>query len=851
MRARREAKKRAKAMSHGGTGGLVDGVVCEDELSGMKRTSKKCECQARVYAKVNEDGLWELKSVELKHNHAIDPANSKLVKEYRMRQMTSKVKKTLTDLYEQGVPISQIHGFMAIERKGNMALTVKDLQHEVYKARRLKMIGRDSVAMMEYFDKMQTGNQIFFHAQRLDEEGRLKDVLWVDARSRVAYEDFGDAVCFDATYLTNEYELPFANFVGVNHHGQSLLLGCALVSHEDCNTFAWIFRQWLACMNNRAPKAILTDQVAAMRRPLAEVMLNTVHRWCIWHIMSKIPEKLVTKSSSTPSKSWYMRALTPRRSKPDGQSLLPSISWRTMNGYRAYTKSHMWVLAYVKEFFWAGVKTTQRVESINRFFDGYVNRKTKLHEFPQKYCMALDQRVRDELSADARCSKYLRRLVSGLKVEKIFQKLYTDNKFQEVQKECTRMMYCNVRGEKVLSEKLIQYSVVNRVWIVPPGASEDVITNRRRSYNVTFCPVTKEVQCDCRKFETSGILCIHCIRILDENLVEDLLEMYVVDRWRKDIPRKHTRVKVAYHDPGDTVNVKRFNKMMQKLEPLCETAAMVDDQTVHMVIETLSKLQLAVNERRDKKSKENVPVVSTLTSATEGRTFSSVSNPVADATAVDSCPAAMDLVIKDPIIKKRKRGRPKGSRHKTLAETGYKKTNKNKKPSPEHAGNGVEEDAGNGGEEEDATTNGVEEEDMVLQDLVFRRRMQEKAGMAEPGKTKGKTTDAGNGDSGEEDAAANGVEEDAAANGVGQDAGVEEEEMVLQNPVFRKRMQEKAGMAEPGMSKGKTTKGKGKVNTSSRKLPVSFNTNFMSFYLSDYLYDIEHIAPVTGEVETS
>ncbi|XP_021736274.1 protein FAR-RED IMPAIRED RESPONSE 1-like [Chenopodium quinoa] len=292
MRARRAAKKRAKAIGVGGLGGLVDGVVCEDELSRRKRTSKKCECEARVYARVNEDGMWVLKTVHLKHNHKVDPANSKLVKEYRMKKMTSTVKKKLMDFYEQGLPISQIHGYMATERNGNMALTVKDLQHEVYKARRLKMVGGESVAMMEYFEKMQSGNQNFFHAQRLDEEGRLKDVLWVDARSRVAYEDFGDVVFFDATYLTNEYELQFANFVGVNHHGQSLLLGCALVSHEDCDTFAWIFRQWLACMNNRAPKAILTDQAAAMRRPLAEVMPNTVHRWCIWHIMSKIPEKL-------------------------------------------------------------------------------------------------------------------------------------------------------------------------------------------------------------------------------------------------------------------------------------------------------------------------------------------------------------------------------------------------------------------------------------------------------------------------------------------------------------------------------------------------------------------------------
>ncbi|XP_021735088.1 protein FAR-RED IMPAIRED RESPONSE 1-like [Chenopodium quinoa] len=407
MRARREAKKRAKAMVIGGSGGLVDGVVCEDELSRRKRTSKKCECEARVYARVNEDGMWVLKTVHLKHNHKIDPANSKLVKEYRLKQMTSTVNKKLMDFYEQGVPISQIHGCMATKRNGNMALTVKDLQHEVYKARRLKMVGGDSVAMMEYFEKMQSGNQNFFHAQRLDEEGRLKDVLWVDARTRVAYEDFGDAVCFDATYLTNEYELPFANFVGVNHHGQSLLLGCALVSHEDCDTFAWIFRQWLACMNNRAPKAILTDQAAAMRMPLAEVMPNTVHRWCLWHIMSKIPEKLgkcaLYQEFINPLKELVYESFNPEEFQTRWAEFIAEYKLEDNEWLQSLHKeSRMWVPAYMKEFFWAGMKTTQRVESINRFFDGYVNRKTKLHEFPQKYCMALDQCIRDEVSADER-----------------------------------------------------------------------------------------------------------------------------------------------------------------------------------------------------------------------------------------------------------------------------------------------------------------------------------------------------------------------------------------------------------------------------------------------------------------
>ena len=35
---------------------------------------------------------------------------------------------------------------------------------------------------------------------------------------------------FYTTYLTNKYDMTFAPFVGVNHHDQSILLGCGLLS---------------------------------------------------------------------------------------------------------------------------------------------------------------------------------------------------------------------------------------------------------------------------------------------------------------------------------------------------------------------------------------------------------------------------------------------------------------------------------------------------------------------------------------------------------------------------------------------------------------------------------------------
>ncbi|XP_041020541.1 protein FAR1-RELATED SEQUENCE 4-like [Juglans microcarpa x Juglans regia] len=130
-----------------------------------------------------------------------------------------------------------------------------------------------------------------------DDDGRLKNVFWVDPRSRAAYQYFGDVVTFDTTYLTNRYGMPFAPFVGVNHHGQSILLGAGLISSEDTKIFVWLFQTWLQCIDGIAPKTIITDQDRAMKNVIGIVFSNTRHRFCLWHILNEVPEKLSSYSS--------------------------------------------------------------------------------------------------------------------------------------------------------------------------------------------------------------------------------------------------------------------------------------------------------------------------------------------------------------------------------------------------------------------------------------------------------------------------------------------------------------------------------------------------------------------------
>ena len=85
--------------------------------------------------------------------------------------------------------------------------------------------------------------------------------------------------------------MPFAHFVGVNHHGQSILFGCGLISGKDVETYVWLFKSWLACMDGHPPKSIITDQCRSMQVAVATVFPESYHRLCLWHIMKKIPKK--------------------------------------------------------------------------------------------------------------------------------------------------------------------------------------------------------------------------------------------------------------------------------------------------------------------------------------------------------------------------------------------------------------------------------------------------------------------------------------------------------------------------------------------------------------------------------
>ena len=151
----------------------------------------------------------------------------------------------------------------------------------------------DMIETVAYFKDIQKTDPEFFYKVKYDAEDKVENIFWVDGPARKAYKEaYHDCICFDTTYMTNMYNMPFAPFIGINRHGQTFMLGCGFVRQELETSFDWLFGTFLEAMDGLAPDNIITDQDWAMAESIKNIFPNTVHHRCRWHIMKKAQEKL-------------------------------------------------------------------------------------------------------------------------------------------------------------------------------------------------------------------------------------------------------------------------------------------------------------------------------------------------------------------------------------------------------------------------------------------------------------------------------------------------------------------------------------------------------------------------------
>ena len=84
-------------------------------------------------------------------------------------------------------------------------------------------------------------------------------------------------------YQSSKYATCF--FLGFNHYRSFVIFGETLLYDETTESFKWLFKTFLEAHSHKKPKTIFTDQDQAMAEALVEVMPETHHGLCAWHLM--------------------------------------------------------------------------------------------------------------------------------------------------------------------------------------------------------------------------------------------------------------------------------------------------------------------------------------------------------------------------------------------------------------------------------------------------------------------------------------------------------------------------------------------------------------------------------------
>lgn len=490
------------------------------------RTVTRVGCKASLSVKMQDSGKWVVSGFVREHNHElVQPDQVHCLRSHR--QISGPAKTLIDTLQAAGMGPRRIMSALIKEYGGisKVGFTEVDCRNYMRNNRQRSLEG-DIQLLLDYLRQMNAENPNFFYAVQGEDEQASGNVFWADPRARSNFSFFGDTVTFDTTYRSNRYRLPFAPFTGVNHHGQPVLFGCAFLINESESSFVWLFKTWLAAMSGRPPVSITTDHDAVIRSAVTQVFPETRHRFCKWHIFKKCQEKLSLVFHKHPTfEADFHKCVNLTESTEEfetcWQSLIDRYELRDHEWLQTmYSERRQWVPVYLRDTFFAEMSITQRSDSMNSYFDGYVNASTTLTQFFKLYERALESRNEKEVKADYDTMNAAPVLKTPSPMEKQVSELYTRKIFMRFQEELVgTLTFMASKADD--DEDTITYLVSKY--------GED-----HKAYFVKFNVLEMKATCSCQMFEFSGLLCRHVLAVFRVTNLLTLPTHYVSKRWTRN-----------------------------------------------------------------------------------------------------------------------------------------------------------------------------------------------------------------------------------------------------------------------------------------------------------------------------
>ncbi|KAI3455563.1 hypothetical protein Pfo_012226 [Paulownia fortunei] len=503
------------------------------------RPSPKIGCKASMHVKRRPSGKWYIHSFMKEHNHELLPAQAHFFRSHRN--------------------VDSVNNDAKVRKKKAMASVLKQYGAYQFSGSCIENVIRNQ------HDRGRCLKSNFFYALDFNEEHRLRNVFWVDAKGVEDFTYFGDVVSFDTTYFASKYRIPLVLFIGVNHHIQPTLLGCGLIADETLYTFVWLMQSWFLAMGGRSPRVLLTDQNEAIKAAVPLVFSDTHHFFHLWHVLEKIPRRLdylsiwhdtfMEKLNKCIYRSWNEEQFEKRWWKLIERFNLQEDEWIQA----LYEDRKLWVPAFFKDVSFAGLSAASRSESLNSFFDRYIHGETSLRDLIGKYKSVLEDRYEEEAKANFDAWHETPELKSPSPFEKQMVLVYTHEIFKKFQIEVLGAAACHLKKEKEDGSTVL-YGV------------KDFENNQ--DFIVEWNEVESDIYCSCHSFQYKGYLCRHGIVVLQMSGVFSIPFKYILQRWTNAAT---SRIPLSEKLDEVQAKVRRYNDLCRRAIILGEEGSLSQD----------------------------------------------------------------------------------------------------------------------------------------------------------------------------------------------------------------------------------------------------------------------------------
>ncbi|XP_019161007.1 PREDICTED: protein FAR1-RELATED SEQUENCE 7-like [Ipomoea nil] len=303
----------------------------------------------------------------------------------------------------------------------------------------------------------------------------------------------GVAVADDIRFLKRQSGgSPFVGFTQRDAYNNLLTDSIKSLDGTDSNSLIDIFRQrqinepdffydfetFLRAMGGKFPQTIMTDQCAAMSAAISQ---NENFRMV----------------------SEY---------KCHGNSRLEKL----------YDIREKWCPAFNKDYFSGGILSSQRSETTNHSVSRRLSKTAGLCDFYNSFANVVHEWRSKESGEDLRCSQGVPTMaMDHVKLLSHARGVYTIEVYYLFEEQFLKGGACH-------QEIVVSYGDELKYHVWRPDI--DIIR-----HEVCFNPKDMKICCSCKFFSEMGILCSHCLRILNINCVGTIPDQYICQRWTKRV----------------------------------------------------------------------------------------------------------------------------------------------------------------------------------------------------------------------------------------------------------------------------------------------------------------------------